>query len=370
MKRVPLLILNGVLLCCALFAEGQTPETSFISKQKNVVTTQREIKKFFDDYEEDLRLHRRRAIADRYDTSGYYRVGNGEKTFVSFKDNQVRYLTSWIGPKSFRWKDLSIEVLSGNAAVATGLFEWQDGSGITATISYTGLLVKKNGEWKIRLENESISPLGYSIEPVSGSPSKGSYKYRLMAQATASVAAHRHSKDMNITVFAGRKFILMGNLDTARVQVFEPGSSFVIPAGVWHTEWWETSTTEDITVDAPMRTERASPCSPRENIPKNILYKPVKKEIAAQLIGEYQHPLRPDGQYKIYSQNDTLKLSRNWDGYSSIIVPVSAYEFVSIDGLYTSLLFTNIVNGKATSLITTAQCSVFKADKVQKEGSK
>jgi hypothetical protein len=370
MKKAQPFILISLLLCCVLFTEGQKMKAPVANKQNNVAAQQEEIKSFFKDYEEDLRLHRRQAIADRYDTGGYYRIGNGDKSFVSFKDNQNRYLTSWVGPKSFHWKDLSIEVVSGDAAVVTGLFEWQDGSGINAVISYTGLLVKKGDQWKIRLEDESISPLGYTIEPLSGNPSeKGLYKYRLIAQPTASIAPHRHSKDMNITVVAGRKFILMGNLDTARVQIFETGSSFVIPAGVWHTEWWETLTTEAITVDAPMRTERASPCSPRENIQKNILYTAVKKEIAAQLIGEYQHPLRPDGVYKIYLENDTLKLSRNWDNYSSIIVPYSDYDLISMDGLYTSLFFTNIVNGKATSLITTAQCSVFKADRISKNGN-
>jgi hypothetical protein len=68
---------------------------------------------------------------------------------------------------------------------------------------------------------------------------------------------------MKITVRFGRKFILMGDLDNARVQRFEAGSTFTIPANTWHVEWWEEDTLEDIEVVGPTRTERASPTSPR-----------------------------------------------------------------------------------------------------------
>ena len=100
---------------------------------------------------------------------------------------------------------------------------------------------------------------------IEGNPAEpGPFRYYYLAPAGASLSAHRHTADMRITVRSGRKFIIMGaELETARVQRFEPGSTFVIPAGAWHVEWWESDTLEDITGIGPMRSERASPATPR-----------------------------------------------------------------------------------------------------------
>lgn len=100
--------------------------------------------------------------------------------------------------------------------------------------------------------------------PVLGDSSDaGPFRYYFKAPPGASIAAHRHSADMHIIVRTGRKFILMGDLDAGRVQRFEAGSSLVIPANTWHVEWWETETLEEVDGVGPMRTERASPTSPR-----------------------------------------------------------------------------------------------------------
>lgn len=100
---------------------------------------------------------------------------------------------------------------------------------------------------------------------LSGNPAEaGPFRYYYQAPAGASLAAHRHSVDMRITVRSGRKFILMGmDLESARVQRFDAGSTFVIPAGTWHVEWWETDTLEEIDGSGPMRSDRASPTTPR-----------------------------------------------------------------------------------------------------------
>ena len=74
--------------------------------------------------------------------------------------------------------------------------------------------------------------------------------------AGTSLGAHRHTADMHVKVVEGVQFILMGDLETARVQRFEAGSAFVIPAGVWHVEWFETDTLVEISGLGPMRTER------------------------------------------------------------------------------------------------------------------
>jgi len=265
MRKVQFLLVCCLLLCVGVVVQAQKVKTPKSQKQNDVAATEREIREFFDSYAEDLRAARREAIANRYDSRGYFRMGNGNKRLVSFEDTKERYLTRWTGPKSFEWKDLSIEVLSSDAAVVTGLFDWEPASGQKATFSYTGLLIKQAGKWRIRVEDESVvPPNGYTISKISGDRTlEGTFKESMTAHAGACIGAHRHTADMHITVLKGRQFILMGDLETARVQVFEAGSSFVIPAGVWHVEWFESESAFEISGIGPMLTERP-PSTPRK----------------------------------------------------------------------------------------------------------
>jgi quercetin dioxygenase-like cupin family protein len=256
-------LLFGYLLCCMSIETRAQKLVTTVAAHDSVAITQ-ELKAFFNSYADDLRNSHRAEIANRYDARGYYRVGNGLKTMVSFEDSKNRYLNRWTGPKGFEWKDLSFEVLSDASAIVTGLFEWKVGPGDSVISSYTALLVKNAGEWRIRLEDESISPVGYTTQAISGKPTEGVFKYRLTASPASSISAHRHSEDMHIIVRSGRKFMLMGDLNTAKVQVFEAGSTILIPAGTWHVEWWETVTVEEIEIKAPWKTERATPSTPRK----------------------------------------------------------------------------------------------------------
>ena len=90
----------------------------------------------------------------------------------------------------------------------------------------------------------------------------GPFREYYRTPAGASLAAHRHTADMHIKVLEGRQFILMGDLESARVKTFDAGSTFVIPAGVWHVEWFESDTLVEISGIGPMRTERP-PTTPR-----------------------------------------------------------------------------------------------------------
>jgi hypothetical protein len=84
----------------------------------------------------------------------------------------------------------------------------------------------------------------------------GPFREYYQTPAGTSSGAHRHTADMHITVISGRQYILMGDLDTARVQRFDAGSTFVIPANVWHVEWFEEDTLVELFGTGPMRTER------------------------------------------------------------------------------------------------------------------
>ncbi|MDQ3714040.1 MAG: cupin domain-containing protein [Acidobacteriota bacterium] len=264
MRKAQFLLTVSLLLCGGLIAEAQKNKQS-ISQNQNMAATvaEREIRDFFNSYAEDLRLHRGEAIAARYDSRGYYRMGNGTKTLVSFEDNKKRYMNDWAGPRSFEWKNLSIEVLSKNSAVVTALFDWQIGNSESRLYSYTGVLTKQSGEWRIRLEDESGAPLNLTTPITGNSSAAGAFKYLFKGLAGTSIAAHRHSVEQRITVRSGRKFILMGELTKTTAQIYEAGSSFTIPANTWHVEWWETDTIEEIEGTGPMLTERATPATPR-----------------------------------------------------------------------------------------------------------
>lgn len=109
MKKAQFLLVSCLLLCSALFTTAQKKEVQISQNQNSpaAVVAEREIRDFFNAYAEDLRLHRGEAVAARYDSRGYYRMGNGTKTLVSFEENRKRFVNNWAGPKFFEWKDLS-----------------------------------------------------------------------------------------------------------------------------------------------------------------------------------------------------------------------------------------------------------------------
>ena len=246
-------------LCVAVDGQVQKPPP-----QDDAAAKEREVRDFYDSYAEDLRRHRTEAIANRYDSRGYYSLGNGNKRFVSFDESKKQYTTQWPGPKDFQWKDLSFDVLSPNSASVVGLFDWTSASGVKETYSYTAVLTKQSGQWRIRVEDESSNSTGFSTKVISGDAStSGPYKYSLTIQPGTSIAAHRHSTERRMTIKSGRMFILIGDLETAKVQRLDAGTTFVVPANAWHVEWWETETVVEVETTAPSKTERAKPATPR-----------------------------------------------------------------------------------------------------------
>jgi hypothetical protein len=126
-----------------------------VPEQNYKAAVEKELRAFYDAYADDLRQHRRDAIAARYDPRGAYLLGQGKKSLESFVAIKERYLNKWNGPKAFEWSDLSIEVLSPDAAVVVSRFEWHSQKGQVFDYSYTGVLIKRNGQWAIRVEDES-----------------------------------------------------------------------------------------------------------------------------------------------------------------------------------------------------------------------
>lgn len=115
-------------------------------------------REFMAGYADDLRHGRREAIVDRYDRRGAYRVGEGEKKLESWELIRAAYMTQWTPPFGFAWRDLSYEAVGEEAVIVVGLFDWGLADGRKLSFSYTGLLVRQDGELRIRLEDESMNP--------------------------------------------------------------------------------------------------------------------------------------------------------------------------------------------------------------------
>ena len=150
--NLPFLICTVILVLVPASAQ----DAKVTAGQNNyVATAESELRRFYDSYADDLRQRRREAIADRYDRRGVYMMGNGSKKLDAFEVVKARYLNKWKGPKSFEWHDLSFEILAPDVAVVLGRFEWQTEDGKILKFSYTGVLVKRDGHWRIRVEDES-----------------------------------------------------------------------------------------------------------------------------------------------------------------------------------------------------------------------
>jgi hypothetical protein len=145
------------MACVVLYAglNATAQKSTDRSSPKQIAAAEKEVMQFYESYAEDLRQHRREAIGDRYDRRGTYFMGNGRKYFDTFDAVKARYLMKWNGPKSFEWRDLAFEILSPTIAVVVGRFEWSTAEGTAMKYSYTGVLVKRDGQWRIRVEDES-----------------------------------------------------------------------------------------------------------------------------------------------------------------------------------------------------------------------
>ena len=106
------------------------------------------------DYAADLAAQDREAIADRYHPDGAYMIFDGDGGLESLAAIRGQYLKSWRGPEAFAWRDLVYEPVGPDAMLVNGRFEWTAG-GKVAPISYTALLKRHAGGWRIRMENET-----------------------------------------------------------------------------------------------------------------------------------------------------------------------------------------------------------------------
>jgi len=142
-------VLCGLAAACATAGPSTRADASSIEA---------EARTFMDDYARDLLAGDREAIASRYDRRGAYLLGNGSKRFESWDSIAAGYRTGWSAPARFEWQDLSYEPIGTDAVAVMGRFVWHPAQGAPLTLSYSGLLVRREDGLRIRMEDESVDP--------------------------------------------------------------------------------------------------------------------------------------------------------------------------------------------------------------------
>ena len=98
-------------------------------------------------------------------------------------------------------------------------------------------------------------PGGFRRDLVGDTRQPGPFRYQLKIPGGARVAAHQHSKDVQVKVLRGSMFIIIGEpLESSRAQHFAAGSVFVVAAHAWHEEWWDEETIVEAEGVGPMET--------------------------------------------------------------------------------------------------------------------
>jgi len=143
------IVLLAVIAAIPSAARAQATESPLVA----------EARAFMDGYGEDLRTGDREAIAARYDRRGAYIMFDGERDFAPWDALAAQYRTAWEPPAAFEWQGMIYEPAGPDAVVVNGHFLWTMQPGEDPIrFRYTGLLIREDGELRIRLEDESAIP--------------------------------------------------------------------------------------------------------------------------------------------------------------------------------------------------------------------
>ncbi|KRB83255.1 hypothetical protein [Duganella sp. Root198D2] len=109
---------------------------------------------FMDTYADDVAAGDRKALANRYSRRGTIFIGGEWKEELTFDKLSSEYAKSWKPPATFRWQGLAYEKLGDQSVMVTGGVARSDQAGAeTTSHSYAVLLVKEDGELRIRMES-------------------------------------------------------------------------------------------------------------------------------------------------------------------------------------------------------------------------
>lgn len=114
---------------------------------------------FMDGYAQDLRRADQEAVIGRYDRTGAWFVSGGVGEWLSPEQIAGNYRSeAWRPPADFAFRDLAFVTAGEDVVTVTGRFSWPMPDGSAPTIAYHALLVRIDGQWRIRVEDETPVP--------------------------------------------------------------------------------------------------------------------------------------------------------------------------------------------------------------------
>ncbi|HST61266.1 MAG TPA: hypothetical protein VLK84_21360 [Longimicrobium sp.] len=157
-RILPLALVLLTAACAPSAVRAQAPDTTLVA----------EARAFMEAYGRDLAAGNREGIAARYDRGGPYIMFNGEREMVPWEELATQYRTTWRAPAAFEWRDLVFLPAGPDAVVVNGHFFWtRPESPAPTRLRYTALLVRQDGELRIRLEDESVAPARAPAPPAT-----------------------------------------------------------------------------------------------------------------------------------------------------------------------------------------------------------
>jgi len=115
-----------------------------------------EARAFMDAYARNLRNLDREAVIAGYDPAGVWFFSGGRGEWLTTRQIAEIYGSeSWRPPADFAWKDLSFIPAGEDVVTVTGRFDWPRPDGGVQAVAYHGLLVRIDGKWRIRVEDET-----------------------------------------------------------------------------------------------------------------------------------------------------------------------------------------------------------------------
>jgi hypothetical protein len=140
------------VVTCAACSQQPAPAR----QEEQASNIEAEARQFMAEYAADLQRGDRSALAERYHRDGAYLLGDGRKELRSLEAITQHYLNDWNPPASFSWEDLSYEPVGDHAVLVVGRFSWTlEGEAEPLRFSYSGLLLRQDGQLRIRMEDES-----------------------------------------------------------------------------------------------------------------------------------------------------------------------------------------------------------------------
>lgn len=115
-----------------------------------------EARAFMDAYERNLRNVDRAAVIAGYDPAGVWLFSGGQGEWLTTAQlTEIYGSEQWRPPADFAWKDLAFIPAGDDAVTVTGRFDWPRRDGGVQAVAYHGLLVRIDGQWRIRVEDET-----------------------------------------------------------------------------------------------------------------------------------------------------------------------------------------------------------------------